>query len=183
MATILGIAGSLRAASYNAALLRAAAELSPAGTRIEIGSIAGIPPYDDDELERGLPEPVRQLKDRLAAADGLLLVTPEYNHSVPGVLKNAVDWLSRPANDIPRVFGNKPVAMIGASAGPGGTRFAQAAWLPVLHNLGTRLWCGKQLYVASAASTFDEQLKLTDTRTRQGLTTFLAAFAAFIGER
>ena len=129
MATIIGIAGSLRKGSWNAALLRAAAERAPAGTTVEIASIAGIPLYDGDvESEHGIPAAVTALKDRIAAADGLLLVTPEYNNSIPGVMKNAIDWLSR-GGDMARVFGDKPVAIMGATPGMGGTRLAQAAWL------------------------------------------------------
>jgi NAD(P)H-dependent FMN reductase len=94
MATIVGIAGSVRKGSFNAALLRAAAEAAPAGTAVEIASIAGIPVYDGDlEAGRGIPDVVAALKERIAAADGLLLVTPEYNGSLPGAFKNAVDWL------------------------------------------------------------------------------------------
>ena len=120
MARIVGIAGSFRRGSHNTALLRAARALAPAGTEVEIASIAGIPLYDGDlESERGIPEPVAALKDRIAAAEGLLLVTPEYNHSMPGVLKNAVDWLSRPPKDIPRVFGGQARGDHGCDAGLG----------------------------------------------------------------
>jgi chromate reductase len=111
MSDILGISGSLRKGSYNTALLRAAIEAAPDGTRVEIASIRGIPLYDGDvEAESGVPDIVRDLKDRIARADGLLLVTPEYNNSIPGVFKNAIDWLTRPPADIPRIFGNRPVA-------------------------------------------------------------------------
>src|SRR5207244_3604382 len=106
------------------------------------------------------------LKDRIASASGLLLVTPEYNNSMPGVLKNAVDWLTRPPKDIPRVFGNKPVAIMGATPGMGGTRLAQSAWLPVLRTLGTRAWFGKQLYVAGASKVFDAEGALVDDKIR-----------------
>lgn len=182
MATIVGISGSLRKASYNTALLRAAADLLPAPGRIEIASIAGIPLYDGDaESEHGIPAPVAALKDRIAAADGLLLATPEYNHSLPGVLKNAVDWLSRPPKDAPRVFGDKPVAVIGATSGPGGTRLSQAAWLSVLRALGTRPWFGRQLHVASAAQVFDAEGRLVDEKVRKLLSEFVAGFAAFAG--
>lgn len=181
MARIVGIAGSLRKASFNAALLRAAAGLAPAGTEVEVASIAGIPLYDGDlESERGIPDPVTKLKDQIAEADGLLLVTPEYNNSMPGVLKNAIDWLSRPAKDIPRVFGNKPVAIMGATSGAGGTRLAQTAWLPVLRTLGTRAWFGKQLYVAGAAQVFDAEGRLVDERIKKLLSELMVGFAAFM---
>jgi NAD(P)H-dependent FMN reductase len=178
---IVGIAGSLRRASFNASLLRAAAALSPADTEFEVASIAGIPLYDGDlESEGGVPEVVAALKERIAAADGLLLVTPEYNNSMPGVLKNAIDWLSRPAKDVPRVFGGKPVAILGATPGGGGTRLSQAAWLPVMRALGTRLWSGRQLYVASAGQAFDADGNLVDEKIRKLLAEFLAGFAAFV---
>jgi NAD(P)H-dependent FMN reductase len=182
MPRIIGIAGSLRRTSFNAALLRAAAELAPAGTEVEIASIAGIPLYDGDlESERGVPDSVAALKDRIARADGLLLATPEYNNSMPGVLKNAIDWLSRPPRDIPRVFGGKAVAIMGATPGMGGTRLAQSAWLPVLRTLGTRAWSGKQLYVAGAAQAFDAEGRLVDERVRGLLAEFVAGFASFAG--
>ena len=181
MVTIVGIAGSLRKASYNGALLRAAAELAPAGTTIEIASIAGIPLYDGDlQTEQGIPAVVATLKQRIAAADGLLLVTPEYNYSLPGVLKNAVDWLSRPPQDIPGVFGGKPVALLGAASGSGGTRLAQDAWLPVLRALGTQPWFGKALYVTGAAQVFDAAGRLVDDKVRGLLAGFVAGFTSFI---
>jgi NAD(P)H-dependent FMN reductase len=181
MTTVLGLSGSLRQGSFNSALLRAAVELAPPGFALEIGTIAGIPLYDGDrEREQGLPDPVIALKDRIAAADGLLLVTPEYNHSIPGVFKNAIDWCSRPPKDIPRVFGGKAVALIGATPGRGGTRFSQAAWLPVLHTLGTRIWAGGELHVAGASQAFDPDGKLIDAKIRDLLGTLLAGFGAFL---
>jgi chromate reductase, NAD(P)H dehydrogenase (quinone) len=181
MTRIIGIAGSLRKGSYNAALLRAAAEVAPAGTTIDIASIAGIPLYDGDlDAERGVPDAAAALKDRIAQADGLLLATPEYNNSMPGVLKNAIDWLSRPPKDIPRVFGGKPVAIMGATPGMGGTRLAQAAWLPVLRTLRTRAWSEKQLYVAEASKIFDSQGRLTDDKTRALLSEFMSGFGRFV---
>ena len=180
MPRIVGIAGSLRKASFNGALLRAAARLAPAGTEIEIATIAGIPLYDGDlESEHGVPDIVTKLKDRIAATDGLLLVTPEYNNSLPGVFKNAIDWLTRPPKDIGRVFGNRAVAIMGATPGMGGTRLAQSAWLPVLRTLGTRPWCGKQLYVAGAGQVFDAAGQLIDPKVEKLLSEFMAGFAAF----
>lgn len=182
MRTIIGIAGSLRKNSYNRALLAAAAQVAPPELSLQIASIAGIPLYDNDvEKERGIPEPVLSLKERIAAADGLLLVTPEYNSGIPGVFKNAIDWLSRPASDIARVFGEKPVALMGATPGRGGTRMAQAGWLPTLRTLGTRPWFGKQLYVAGASRVFDETGRLVDETVRQLLTDYMQGFASFVG--
>jgi chromate reductase, NAD(P)H dehydrogenase (quinone) len=180
MAKIIGIAGSLRKASFNAALLRAALEATPPGSELEIASIAGIPLYDGDLEREGIPEAVAALKDRIAGADGLLLATPEYNNSVPGVFKNAIDWLTRPPKDIPRVFGDKPTALIGATPGMGGTRLSQAAWLPILRTIGTRAWFGKQLYVASAAQAFDAEGKLIDDKVKKLLAEFMQGFAAFV---
>jgi NAD(P)H-dependent FMN reductase len=107
---IIGIAGSLRSGSFNAALLRAAAEECPKAATLEIESIRGIPLYDGDLEAQGLPARVSELKEIVAKADALLLVTPEYNNSIPGTFKNAIDWLTRPASDVPRVFKGKPSA-------------------------------------------------------------------------
>ena len=117
---------------------------------------------------------------RRAIADGLLLVTPEYNNSIPGAMKNAIDWMSRPASDIPRVFGGKPVALMGATPGRGGTILAQAAWLPVLRALGMRPWFGRTLTVASAGKSFDAQGKLVDEQLRKLLSEFMAGYAEFL---
>ena len=109
----------------------------------------------------------------------MVLATPEYNQSIPGVFKNAIDWLSRPPRDIPRVFGDKPVALLGATPGVGGTRLAQAAWLPVLRALGTRAWFGKQLYVAGAGQVFSAEGGLVDEKIRKLLEEFMTRFANF----
>jgi chromate reductase len=181
MLTIIGIAGSLRRASYNGMLLRAAAEQAPQGTTVVPASIKGIPLYDGDlEAEQGIPEIVSALKERIAGADGLLLVTPEYNTSIPGVFKNAIDWLTRPTSDIRRVFGDRPVALMGATPGAGGTLSAQTAWLPVLRILGTRPWFGGRLYVAGAGKVFDEQGNLIDDQVRNQVQAFMAGFTEFI---
>jgi chromate reductase len=181
MAIVVGLSGSLRKASFNTALLHAAVELAPAELTIEVASIREIPLYDGDlEAASGIPAAVASLKDRIAAADGLLLVTPEYNQSIPGVFKNAIDWLSRPGQDIARVFGGKPVAVIGASPGMAGTRLSQTAWLPVLRTLGTQPWFGKQLYLASASAAFDGNGKLIDAKSQQLLRDYLSGFAKFV---
>lgn len=178
--TIIGISGSLRRGSYNTALVRAASEFVPEGVRLELASIREIPLYDGDiEAESGLPEPVRLLKDRIANSAGLLIATPEYNHSVPGVLKNAIDWLSRPGSDIPRVFGGKPVALLGASLSRFGTVEAQDAWLPIFRTLNLLPWFGPRIAVTQANKSFDESGKLTDDRLRGELKEFMGGFAAF----
>lgn len=182
--TLLGIAGSTRGGSHNLALLRAAAALAPDDVAVEVASLHGIPLYDGDvEAAQGIPGPVTVLKERIASAHGLLLVTPEYNQSIPGVLKNALDWLSRPAQDIGRVFGGKPVAVMGASPGAGGTRFAQAALLPVLRALELDPWFGKQLYVAKSSQVFDANGALVDDKVKQLVTDFMAGFASFVSSR
>ncbi len=180
MTTIVGVSGSLRSGSYNTALLRAAADSMPAGARLEIASIKGIPLYDADvETSSGLPAAVTALKERIVASNGLLLVTPEYNNSLPGVFKNAIDWLSRPSADIPRVFGDRPVAVIGASPGGFGTILSQSAWLPVLRTLRTRAWSGGRLLVSHAADVFDADGKLLDDGIRDQLRKFLDGFVKF----
>ena len=184
MPVILGLAGSLRRASFNAMLLRAAGELVPPGTTIDIASIHGIPLYDGDvEAAGGVPQAVAALKDRIAAADGLLIATPEYNNSIPGPLKNAIDWLSRPAADIPRVFAGRPVAIMGATVGVGATLVAQTAWLPVLRSLRTVPWFGARVAVPAAQKVFDAEGRLVDEAVRGQLDAFVKGFAAFVAER
>ncbi len=174
--TILGLSGSLRKASFNAGLLRAAAETAPEGTQIQIGSIAEVPLYDGDlEAAEGLPQAVQTLQSQLGAADGLLLVTPEYNNGVPGVFKNTLDWMSRGPGL--KLFEGKPVAVIGASPGGFGTIMAQDHWLPVLRTLKTRPWFEGRLMVSRAGGLFDQDGNLTDDATREQLAKFVAGFA------
>jgi NAD(P)H-dependent FMN reductase len=188
MVRILGLSGSLRSGSYNTALLRAAADVIGSGViggeaTLEIGSIRGIPLYDGDvEAADGIPAVVQALKARVQACDALLLVTPEYNNGIPGVFKNAIDWLSRPAAEIPQVFGNRPVALVGASPGGFGTILSQNAWLPVLRTLGTRPWFGAKLMVSRANKAFDADGALVDDAVRTQLRDYLAGFVRFVAE-
>lgn len=181
MKKIVGISGSLRQQSYNTALLRAAQALVGADVELELVTLHGIPLYDGDvEARDGLPQAVSELKAKIIASDGLLLATPEYNNGIPGVFKNAIDWLSRPASDIPQVFRNRPVAVIGASLGGFGTILGQNDWLPVLRTLGTRQWSGGRLMVSRASKVFDENGTLIDDAVRKQLGEFMQGFVQFI---
>lgn len=178
MTTILGLSGSLRRASFNSGLLRAAAEVAPEGVTVQIGSIREVPLYDGDlEEAGGLPESVVTLQRALAAADGLLLVTPEYNNAMPGVFKNAIDWMSRGRDGL-AAFRGKPVALIGASPGGFGTILSQSNWLPVLRTLQVEFWAEGRMMVSRAGDAFDGDGNLTDDRTRKALGDFMAGFAA-----
>lgn len=182
MPVIIGISGSLRRRSFNTALLRNAAELMPDGAELRIESIEGIPLYNGDvEAADGIPNRAAELKRAIAESDGLVLATPEYNNSIPGVLKNAIDWFSRPPSDIKPIFGNKPVALMGASPGGFGTILSQNAWLPVLRTLGTKPWFGGRLLVSRAQTVFDDHGKITDEAIKKQLAQFLMGFVAFIG--
>ena len=184
MTKLIGISGSLRRGSFNSALLRAATQAMPPGAELTVGSIRGIPLYDGDvEATEGIPEPVATLKQAIAAADGLLLVTPEYNNSIPGVFKNAIDWLSRPPADIKHVFGGKPVALLGASNGRFGTILSQNAWLPVLRTLRTEFWSGGRLLVSQAEGVFDQEGRHVDDKIRGQLASFLEGFVGFVRQR
>lgn len=177
MTTILGLSGSLRRASFNAGLLRAARDLAPEGVEIIIGSIREVPLYDgDDEAANGTPLAVAELNRLMAETDGLLLVTPEYNNGIPGVFKNAIDWMSR--GDGLALFKGKPVAVMGASPGNFGTGQAQTHWHPVLRTLQTRPYWESRLMVSRAREVFDQDGNLTDDKTRQRVAEFVAGFAA-----
>lgn len=177
MPQILGLSGSLRKGSFNAGLLRAARDLAPEGTEIQIGSILDVPLYNaDEEAAHGLPASVQRLQAQLQAADGLLLVTPEYNNGIPGVFKNAIDWMSRGPGLA--YFVGKPVALLGASPGGFGTVLAQNDWLPVLRTLKAVLWAEGRMLVSRASGLFDENGALTDDRTRAALRDFIAGYSA-----
>jgi NAD(P)H-dependent FMN reductase len=183
MTRILGISGSLRKDSFNTALLRAAQSLVEPGVTLDAATLHGIPLYDGDaEARDGLPAAAAELKERIVASDGVLLVTPEYNNGIPGVFKNAIDWVSRPSMDIPRVFRDRPFALIGASPGGFGTILSQNAWLPVMRTLGTRFWSGGRLMVSRASQVFDEHGTITDDATRERLADFLRGYVQWIGK-
>lgn len=180
MAVLVGFSGSLRKGSFNAALLRAAGAMMPAGSRLEVMSIAAFPLYNgDDEAAHGIPAEVAALKDAIAAADGLLIATPEYNNSIPGVAKNAIDWCTRPPKDVPRVFGGKPVAIAGASPGGFGTVLSQNAWLPVFRTIGADLYPGK-LLVSRAGSVFNGNGDITDAAVKENVAKFMTGFLAYV---
>ncbi len=182
---ILALGGSLREASRNRALLDEAAALAPAGAELDLsrlGVVGSLPLFNQDTLDRdGFPAGAVELKNALRDADGLLIATPEYNWGIPGFLKNAIDWASRPVGDIASVFGDLPVVVIGAGGG-GGTRLAQQAWLSVFRFLKMRPWFGHSLQIARAQEHFDERNRLTDEATRAQLQALVAGFAAHCAE-
>lgn len=182
MGSLLAISGSLRAGSFNTALARNARELVAPAISVKIETLRGIPLYDGDlEREEGIPASVEQLKAAIRDASGVILVTPEYNNGIPGVFKNAIDWLSRPPKEISGVFGDRPFAVIGASPGGFGTNLAQVAWLPVMRTLGVRYWSGGRLQVSRAGDAFDEDGTLADEGVRERLKKFVEGFHAFCG--
>ena len=171
---VLGICGSLRAASLNAALLRAAADLSPAGVTVHLyEGLADVPPYNGDLDGQQPPGSVADLRERIRRADALLVSTPEYNYSIPGVLKNALDWASRPVAS--SVLRAKPVASIGAAPGNFGTVRAQLALRQVWLSTGSIPVTRPELHVFRAKERFDGDGTLTDPGTRQLLTELLEA--------
>src|SRR5918996_4658817 len=161
--SVLGFAGSLRQGSYNKAALRAAIELAPAGLTIETFDLAPIQPYNEDVKERGFPPPEQELREKIRAAGALLIVTPEYNRSIPGVLKNAIDWASRPPD---QPFDGKPTAIFGASPGMIGTAVAQYDLRRCLGVLNALVMNTPSVMIGQASEKFDEQGRLTDQATR-----------------
>ena len=161
---ILGIAGSLRKASYNRAALRAAQQLTPEGARIETFDISGLPGFSQDD-ESNPPAKVIELKQQIRKADAILFVTPEYNYSVPGVLKNAIDWASRPYGD--SAWTGKPVAVMGASVGTTGTARAQYHLRQMFVFLNMHAVNQPEVMISNAAKKFDEQGNLTDETSKK----------------
>jgi len=180
---IIALSGALRRASYNTALLRAAAALAPEGVTIELRTLHGIPLYDGDVEAEGIPDAVTTLREAIRAADALLISTPEYNNSIPGVLKNGLDWLSRPSGEGARLFGGKPTALIGATPGGFGTVQSQDALLSVLRAFGNDFWMGGRLMVSRTGTVFDADGQLVDDKVRAQLQQFVQGFVAFVQGR
>jgi chromate reductase, NAD(P)H dehydrogenase (quinone) len=171
---VLGLAGSLRQGSYNKAALRAAVELAPADMTIETFDLAPIQPYNEDVKQRGFPPAEQALREKIRAADALLIVTPEYNRSMPGVLKNAIDWASRPPD---QPFDGKPAAVFGASPGALGTALAQFDLRKCLGVLNALVMNTPSVMIAQAGQKFDDQGRLIDEPTREIVGKLLASLA------
>jgi chromate reductase len=174
---VLGIAGSLRRNSFNRATLRAAQQLAPEGMQIDGFDIAPIPLYNEDVRQQGFPPVVEDLRARIKAADGLLIVSPEYNYSIPGVLKNAIDWASRPPE---QPFDGKPIGIMGASAGVMGGGRAQYHLRQCFVFLNSLVMNRPEVMIPAAQSKFDATGSLTDQPTRDFIAAHLAAFKAWV---
>lgn len=174
---VLGVAGSIRAKSFNRGLLRAALELAPARMLIEIFDISAIPLFNEDVEADGDPEPVAAFKSAIRAADALLIATPEYNYGIPGVLKNAIDWASRPPGK--SAIMNKPAAIMGASPGTGGTARAQLQLRQTLAATRVQVMVQPEIFVASAHEKFNEAGRLIDEETRKHIGRLLESLAAW----
>jgi len=173
---VLGISGSLRAGSYNTAALRAAQELAPDGMTLETFNLGAIPIYNDDVRAIGFPPSVQELRDAITGADALLFATPEYNYSIPGVLKNAIDWASRPPN---QPFEGKPAAIMGTSPGKIGTARAQYHLRQMCVFLDVHLINKPEVMIGGAAEAFDAEGRLADETSRGFIRDLLAALAAW----
>jgi chromate reductase, NAD(P)H dehydrogenase (quinone) len=175
---ILALIGSLRRESYNRKTYNAVRELLPDGVTIEEGELGSIPLFNDDILaESGHPEPVRRLREQIAAADAVLFISPEYNYSIPGVLKNAIDWVSRPATDQP--FRGKPVAIMGAARGALGTGRMQYHLRQVFVFIEAIALVKPEVMITFEETKFDAQGRLTDERTREVIRAQLGALVAW----
>ena len=173
---LLGLSGSLRAGSHNTALLRAATSLVPPSVTLTVRTVHDVPLYDGDVEAQGLPAGVVALREAIRAADGVVISTPEYNHGVPGVLKNALDWVSRGADSPLR---GRPVLLLSASPGGMGGVRAHLAWLPTLYAVGMRMLPGHEFCLSNAGQAFAADGSLADERTRERLRTDLATFATW----
>lgn len=176
---ILGIAGSLRSNSFNAAALRACQPLLPSGVTLEIADIASVPLYNEDVYQQGFPAPVQMLREKIATADALLIATPEYNYSIPGVLKNAIDWASRPPS---QPFDGKPIALMSASPGALGGARSQYHLRQVFIYLNGLILNRPEVMIAAASTKFDAAGNLTDSATRDHLAKMLLALLEWAGQ-
>jgi len=174
---VLGISGSLRERSYNTALLRAARELAPPNMEIGIFDLASIPIYNDDVRLTGYPPEVARFREAIRAADALLIASPEYNRSVPGMLKNAIDWASRPPE---QPFAGKPIAIMGVSNGALGAAFANHHLRQIFVYMDARMVNGPEVMIGEAKVKFDEALNLVHEPTRNFVADHLAKLAALI---
>lgn len=174
---VFAFAGSLRGGSYNRALLRATQEVAPDNMTIELFDLAGVPLYNADVEDEGDPERVTALKDGIRAADAVLIATPEYNHGVPAVTKNAVDWASRPPKD--SSLDGKPVGIIGASPGMTGSARGQSQLRQAFEFTNSYCMPQPEILVARAHEKFDEEGRLTDEKTRTFLEKYLTALEAW----
>ena len=172
---VLGLSGSLRQGSYNTLALRAAQKVAPEGVTLQLAELGDIPMYNDDLAKLGLPAAVARLKDQIAAADAVLIATPEYNYSVPGMLKNAIDWISRPPE--PPLNG-KAVAILGASPGMLGTVRAQYHLRQILVFLNTFTLNKPEVFIGAAHTKFNSEGELTDEVTKKMLHDQLVALQA-----
>jgi chromate reductase len=176
---IIACAGSLRERSYNRALLRAATAMAPPGVRIEQWDrVAEVPPYNQDVQDAGPPEVVEALRSSIDRADAMLFVTPEYNYGVPGFLKNAIDWASRPAGR--SVMNGRPAGIMGASTGPFGTVRGQLQLRTNLQSIGVLVMPQPQVLVMNAKERFDDDLNVKDDTTKKVIGGFLDAFTTFM---
>jgi chromate reductase len=178
MLRVVGIAGSLRVGSYNRSLLRAAQELVPSTMNITIEDLSPLPMFNADLDATGTPEPVARLRSAVRACDGVLFATPEYNHGVPGILKNAIDWLSQPLKG--SALEGKPVGMVGASTGLAGTARGQMQLRQAFVLTNSPAMLQPEVLVGRAHERFDAAGRLTDDATRRFLAGFLMQFAVWI---
>lgn len=174
--TVLGFAGSLRKNSYNKSLLRAAMELVPKDAKLEIFDLEGIPPFNQD-FENRPPEKIKEFKAKIRAADAILIATPEYNYSIPGILKNAIDWASRPYGD--NAFEDKPVAIMGASGGMLGSARAQYHLRQTFVFLNMHPLNKPEVIVTFASEKIDEKGRVTDEKTREKIKELLESLVAW----
>jgi chromate reductase len=175
---IIGIPGSLRRASINRKLLHVMSGLAPPGVTIEVHDLLDVPPFNEDVEAEGVPPAVQVLRDAVAGAQGVLIATPEYNAGVPGVLKNGLDWLSRPPRK--SVLDGKPIGIVGASPGILGTARAQPQLRQMFVFTNSPVMMQPEIFVTSASQKFDELGKLTDERTRAALVRYLVALKIWV---